>query len=245
MTRFIPGVHPQSFRAMHSSLFTTDLPIPSSRTAAQRRRPRWACVMGAGLALALVVLGAGTPLATAPRIYDLAPSSRFEVWTGKAGILGAFGHHHVIRAGTVTGTIVWDAERVQSSRVEVVVPVADLHVVREGADENDWSDVEKAMREAVLHSNLHPTVEFRSRIVSRTEKGVHVVGDLSLEGRSRPVAVDVDLDDSNDSLRANGSFRVRQTDFGIEPYRAAAGTIKVADEVEFRFSAVGTPRVGE
>lgn len=138
--------------------------------------------------------------------------------------------------------MVWDPDRIPDSRVEIVVPVADLHVVRRGADEKDWADVEKAMREEVLHPGLHPNVEFRSRIVTRNGDGVHVVGDLSLEGRSRPVAVDVKLDDSGETLTASGRFHQKQTDFGIEPYRAAGGTIKVADEIEFSFSAVGVPR---
>lgn len=194
------------------------------------------------LVLCLAAVGAATPASQAPRVYDIGPSSQFEVRTGKAGLLGAFGHAHIIRAATVTGTIVWDPQRVPASSVEVVVPVADLHVVREGADEDDWADVEEAMWDRVLHPDLHPTVEFRSRIVTRTGRGAHIVGDLTLEGRSRPVALDVDLDDSDGKLRASGRFRVKQTDFGIEPYKAAGGTIKVEDEVEFRFTAVGTPR---
>lgn len=180
-----------------------------------------------------------------PRLYEIDPSSRFDVKLGKAGLLGSFGHEHVIRAGTVSGTIAWDPGRAASSRVEVVVPVDDLHVVRQGADRDDWADVEKAMRTEVVHPARFPEITFRSRIVTRIRGGVHVVGDLTMEGRSRPVAVDVELEEAGDTLTARGAFAVRQTDFGIEPYSAAAGTIRVADEVEFDFEARGIRRSGE
>lgn len=194
------------------------------------------------LALPLAMAAAGAAPSDGPVVYDLSPASRFEVRTGKAGLFGVFGHDHVIRADSVSGTIVYDPRYVGNSRVEVTVPVASLHVVREGADEKDGPDVEETMRHAVLHPDRHPRVRFRSRIVTRIAGGVHVVGDLELAGRSRPMAVDVALKRDGDRLIARGRFEIKQTDFGIEPYRAAAGTIRVADEVEFRFEAVGVRR---
>jgi hypothetical protein len=42
-----------------------------------------------------------------------------------------------------------------------------------------------------------------------------------------------------DTLMASGSFTVRQTDFGIQPYSTGFGTVKVADPVRFEFDVVG------
>jgi hypothetical protein len=42
-------------------------------------------------------------------------------------------------------------------------------------------------------------------------------------------------------LIATGAFSIDQTDWGIEPYSAALGTIKVADEVTFELRVVGVP----
>jgi hypothetical protein len=39
-------------------------------------------------------------------------------------------------------------------------------------------------------------------------------------------------------LRASGEFSVRQTDYGIAPVTAAAGAIKVKDEVKCTFEIV-------
>lgn len=39
-------------------------------------------------------------------VYRLAPTSRFDVKTGKAGLLGFAGHSHLIRARAFTGEVV-------------------------------------------------------------------------------------------------------------------------------------------
>jgi hypothetical protein len=43
-----------------------------------------------------------------------------------------------------------------------------------------------------------------------------------------------------DSIRATGTFDVKQTDFGIEPYSGGpGGTVKVADRVTLCFDLIG------
>ena len=42
------------------------------------------------------------------------------------------------------------------------------------------------------------------------------------------------------TLRARGGFSVKQTDFGIKPFKGGpAGTVRVADRVTFSFDAIG------
>ena len=41
-------------------------------------------------------------------------------------------------------------------------------------------------------------------------------------------------------LRVRGGFTFKQTSFGIKPYSAGLGSIKVKDEVSFTFEAVAT-----
>lgn len=170
--------------------------------------------------------------------YRIAPNSRFDVITGKAGLLGAFGHAHRIRATEFEGTIVYDPENAFASSIEIVLQTAGLVVVPEGADEKDAPKVERAMRESVLPPDQYPTITFGSRIVTALDDGVQVVGDLTIAERARPVAVDVTIAQRGDTLTATGTFSVKQTDFGIKPYSAAGGTIKVADEITFDFEAV-------
>jgi len=66
-----------------------------------------------------------------------------------------------------------------------------------------------------------------------------VRGRLTITGQTRDVAVVMRLEEAGDTLRATGSFSVKQSDFGIRPYRGGpAGTVRVADRVEFNLSAV-------
>ncbi len=174
---------------------------------------------------------------TSPGAYRIAPESRFDVITGKAGLFGAFGHKHRIRATEFDGTIVYDPDNAFGSSIEVVLQTAGLIVVPEGADEKDAPKVERAMRESVLPPDRYPTIAFGSRIVSAIDDGVQVVGDLTIAERTRPVAVDVTIAQRGDTLTATGTFSAKQTDFGIKPYSAAGGTIKVADEITFEFEA--------
>jgi hypothetical protein len=109
---------------------------------------------------------------------------------------------------------------------------------RPHADEKDAPKVEQAMRESVLPPSRYPTIEFVSRIVTAIDGGVQVVGDLVIAQRTRPVAVNVTIARRGDTLTATGTFSVKQTDFGMKPYSAAGGTIKVADEVTFDFEAI-------
>jgi polyisoprenoid-binding protein YceI len=56
-----------------------------------------------------------------------------------------------------------------------------------------------------------------------------VQGELTLASATRPVAFDVTVG-VDGSLSA--VLRIKQTDWGIKPYSALFGALKVADEVE-------------
>jgi polyisoprenoid-binding protein YceI len=60
-----------------------------------------------------------------------------------------------------------------------------------------------------------------------------VHGELALAGTSRPISFEV----RNENGRLTGRTTVRQSDWGIKPYTALFGTLKVADEVEVAIDA--------
>ncbi len=188
-------------------------------------------------AIAFVVLLGAAP--AGPTTDTLVPDSRLDVVTGKAGLLGGFGHEHRIRAHAFTGTIVHDPADPAASSVTITIQTQDLHVVAIGADRDDGPKVEEAMRDDVLHVDRWPTITFRSRSVAPITGGVRVAGDLTLAGQTHPVTVDMRLRAGPSRLVADGRFSIEQTTWGIEPYRAALGTIRVADRVTFELHVVG------
>jgi len=94
-----------------------------------------------------------------------------------------------------------------------------------------------------LDAEQYPLVTFKSTELAPAGDDWRVTGDLTMVGRTRPVSVDLKLEVSADTLRAEGSFVVKQTDFGIKPYSKALGLVKVKDEVRFelRVVAVAVP----
>ena len=171
-------------------------------------------------------------------VYILTPASRFEVKTGKAGLLGFAGHGHLVRARASSGQIVYYPNSRADSRVEVVVPVDSLEVLTP-PDTTEIRKVTETMRSEVLHPDRYALITFVSTTVSPAGDGLEVHGRLTLAGQTRDVAVVMRLEAAGDTLRATGSFSVKQSDFGIRPYRGGpAGTVRVADRVEFNLSAV-------
>lgn len=65
--------------------------------------------------------------------------------------------------------------------------------------------------------------------VSEQEGGMLIVdGDLTLAGTKRAVVVNVGVEDG----RARTTYTVRQSDWGIEPYRGLMGALRVRDAVQ-------------
>jgi len=177
-------------------------------------------------------------------VYVLSTASRFEVKTGKAGLFGFAGHAHVVRARGFAGRVVYHPNAPSESRVEIVVPADSLDVLAP-PDTAEIRKVTQAMRTDVLHVDEYPVISFVSTGVTPTVDGFQVQGRLTLAGQTRDVSCNLRADVGTDTLRATGGFSLKQTDYGIRPYRGGpAGTVRVADRVTFSFEAVGIRSTG-
>ena len=85
---------------------------------------------------------------------------------------------------------------------------------------NQWLDAAK-----------YPQITFRSTSVEPRGDGLHVRGDLTLLGQTRPLAFDVSADGDGDGALSAVAV-VKQTDWGMKPYSTLYGALKVVDEVE-------------
>jgi polyisoprenoid-binding protein YceI len=108
------------------------------------------------------------------------------------------------------------------------------------------------MREKTLRVDSFPEIRFASSSVAPLpapsapppgsgERGavvLRVSGDLTMVGVTRPVTVDLTLEIAGDTLRAQGAFVVKQTDFGIRPFSKALGMVKVKNEVRLELRVV-------
>jgi polyisoprenoid-binding protein YceI len=171
-------------------------------------------------------------------VYRLLPGSRLEVKTGKAGLFGFAGHSHSIRARAFSGTVVYYPHATARSHLQITVQADSLEVLTP-PDTAEIRKVTAAMRTDVLHTDQFHEIRLVTKELAPTAHGFHIVGALTLVGQTRDVPIDVSVELGADTLRAKATFAIKQTDFGIKPYRGGpAGTVKVADRVTFNIDAL-------
>ena len=109
---------------------------------------------------------------------------------------------------------------------------------------SDFRKIEASMRDDVLHTNKHREVRFRSTHV--TELGAasgrfEVRGELTLHGTTRPIVAVVQQKDE----AYETEVVLHQPDFGIEPFKAMLGTLKIKPDVRVRVRVPITVDTGD
>jgi polyisoprenoid-binding protein YceI len=171
-------------------------------------------------------------------VYQVDPSSRLVVETGKAGLFGFAGHTHVIHARGVTGELVYRPGRPASS-LHLRVPTESLEVLTP-PDTAEIRKVTEAMRSDVLQVDRYPEMRFAADSLDARGGRMTFPLQVTMAGTTRSIPVTAEVTIGGDSIRALGSFTARQSDFGIEPFSGGpAGTVKVADKVTFCFDLIG------
>lgn len=175
-------------------------------------------------------------------VYRLSRTSRLEVKTGKAGLFGFAGHEHTIRARGFSGHVVYFPEEPTRSRVEIRIPTDSLEVMTP-PDTEEIRKVTEAMRTDVLHVDRFPEILFASHTLTAVDGGFRMSATLTMHGQAQTVPLDVRVTIMRDTIQASSTFSVKQTDFGITPFRGGpGGTVRVADRVTFQIEAVAVRR---
>jgi len=207
-------------------------------------------VVAVVLALNGTLAVGASPQGTArmPTRYTIDPdASEVVLHVGKGGLFSFAGHTHQVAAPVAEGAIEFDRGNPSGLSVLVEFDAARLRVTGEGEPPEDVPEVQATMEsERVLDVTRFPRIRFASRQVEVTgEEGntlrLSVQGDLTLHGVARPLTADVSMEVAPDRLAATGTLVIRQSDFGIAPITAGAGTVRVKDEVEAVFTLVAAP----
>jgi polyisoprenoid-binding protein YceI len=169
--------------------------------------------------------------------YQLGPESgKLLVKTGRSGLGAKAGHDLTIEVTRWRGTATIDTTNPANSAVTVDVEVDSLEV-REGAGgvkpltDSDRTEIKKTFHEKILHTAQHPTIRFRSTLAEGSPASFAVDGDLTIMDATQPITVQGVVSDG----RVRGSATVKQTRWGIKPYTAFFGALKLRDEVEIEF----------
>ncbi|MDX2040727.1 MAG: YceI family protein [Acidobacteriota bacterium] len=182
---------------------------------------------------------------TKSRTYTIVPGeSSFWVFVPKTGLLSGLAHDHEIGVKSFSGKIVVPESGTGGGSLELNVDAASLEVLDKKPSEADKKKIYNSMHNEVLESAKHPKITFKSVSVDDLKStggdsyGFALSGDLTLHGVTKRITVPVSLTINAKELRAVGKYTLRQTDFGIKPYSAAGGTIKVKNEITVHFNIV-------
>jgi polyisoprenoid-binding protein YceI len=171
-------------------------------------------------------------------------ASELVVKTWKVGLASALAHNHVISASEVKGTVGLD-------RIEVTVQVAGLAVDKpalrqkhlgethevSASDRNKTTDA--MLGEDQLDVRKFPTITFVSTSITKEANGHAVTGQLTIHGVTKTVKTVAQISEKDGVLTGDASLKLKVSDYGIAPYSAALGSIKVKDEVELVLHLVG------
>lgn len=157
--------------------------------------------------------------------------------TGREGAAARVGHDLTLVATRWRAVVHVDARVPTRSTMRAVVEAASLEV-REASggalslSESQKVEIEANMREKVLRSRRHPTITFTSTAVEGDAKRALVTGKLAIAGRTREAALALGVDGRSKLPRVRATMSIVQTDFGITPYSALLGALRVKDAVE-------------
>ncbi len=161
--------------------------------------------------------------------YKLGPdNATLRVKTGRHGAAAKAGHDLVIEVQSWEATLNV-AEDVGQSSLQLTADATSLHVIEgvggmQALGDDDKADIRKTIDKDVLKKKA---IEFTSSSIADDGGRLAVSGDLSMGGKSKPV----DFVVSGDGGKVTGSAAVKQSDWGIKPYSALFGALKVNDDV--------------
>jgi len=173
--------------------------------------------------------------------YNLGPGeATLLVHTIREGMAKKVGHDLSIEVTRWNATVNVDADITRSTATATAdtrsMEVREGHGGVKPLSDGDRRDIEKNINDKVLKTDKYPEITFRSTRVEGNESGpLTVHGDLTIVGNTRPARLEVTFDQA--SGRAKGTMTVVQSEFGIKPFSAMMGALKVRDAIELTIEA--------
>jgi polyisoprenoid-binding protein YceI len=168
--------------------------------------------------------------------YD-ASNAECRVFTFKEGLLSPIAHDLRLIVGNFS-IEVDDATHALSASFDtgslrVDTPMKDGVENPSALSDADKQKIAAQIRDDVLHSAKYPNATFRSSsVIARADGGYDLDGELTLHGVTRPLQAQTRLVAGRQCLE----LTLHQPDFGITPYRAMLGTLKIRADVTVRIT---------
>jgi polyisoprenoid-binding protein YceI len=188
------------------------------------------------LILATALAAAGTAAFAAPVTYQMDPAH-----TDVIAQWSHFGFSNPsMHFGQADGVLVYDADNVAASSVQVTLPLSSMNSFTAKFDEHlrsaDFFDAAK-----------FPSASFKSTQVEAAGEGrLKVTGELTIKGITKPVVLDVTLNKVGENMMKQPTIgfdavtTIKRTDFDVGMYAPA-----VSDEVQIRITTEASVQKAE
>jgi hypothetical protein len=162
--------------------------------------------------------------------HDASTAEVF-VLSFKDGMLAKLAHDLKMKVGSFTLDIDDTTKQIDAKfdarSVKVVCRRKDGHDESGGLSSFEVGQIDGNIQNDVLETKKHTDIRFVSTAIEPKGDGYTVRGDLTLHGKTRSVSADV----KKQGDRYVTELKLHQPDFGIKPYSAALGALKVQADV--------------
>jgi polyisoprenoid-binding protein YceI len=146
-------------------------------------------------------------------------------------------HDLILSPSQWSGTMNVDADNPAASSASLSIDARSIEILEavggmKGLSDKDRRDIGKNIDEKVLDTGKFPSLTFESTSVSGSAPNFNVAGNMTIKGTTRPVNVALTVNGSQVAARTS----ISQKDFGIKPFSAMMGAIKLRDDVDFELT---------
>ena len=187
------------------------------------------------------------------RVFTLAPKdSVVRIYAFRAGRAARLGHNHVLSAPQFTGFFHLPTSGAGNGRFDLVFRLDQLEIDNPAYRSTlgaafsavlSPDDIESTRQHLLSADNLQadrfPFVRIHSLQISGEAPKFAAKIQIQMHGQSREMWLPLDVEGLPDRLSVSGSFVLRQTDFGVQPYSLLGGLLSVQDEVVLDFKLAG------
>ena len=158
--------------------------------------------------------------------YKFGPdNATLQVETTRGGAAAKAGHDLTIDVQSWEATLeVGDSSSLELSADSTSLHVREGHGGMQALKDDDKADIRKTIDKDILKKK---DIVFRSSSCEPSGDGIKVSGDLEMGGKTSPVSFEI----TESGGTITSSTTLKQTDWGIKPYSALFGALKVDDEV--------------
>jgi len=165
-----------------------------------------------------------------------AETADCRVFTYRDGLLSMVAHDLELRVTRLTLDVDEAAHTAvatfDATSLRVVQALRDGRPLPDALGANERAQIERSIVGEVLDAAKFPEIRFASTAVADAPGGFRVTGTLALHGRERTIVVPVRVDGDV----AVAEVGVHQPDFGIRPYSAMLGALRVKPDVTVRLT---------